>query len=109
MGLFVVPGRADHVKYGVLNPAGTVAQAKPKSRVDSEESRLMFASQINQRLREAGMLLSFALAVYSLQFSTFLIVEVTGDNFNKNFFLLYLIINCNISELNDKSFSQLSQ
>jgi len=43
-----------------------VAQAKPKPRGDSEESRLMFAVQISQRLREAGMLLSFALAGYFL-------------------------------------------
>jgi S-DNA-T family DNA segregation ATPase FtsK/SpoIIIE len=43
-----------------------LAQAKPKPRGDSEESRLMFAAQINQRLREAGMLLSFALAGYFL-------------------------------------------
>jgi len=42
-----------------------VAQAKPKSRGDSEDNRLMY-SQINQRLREAGMLLSFALAGYFL-------------------------------------------
>jgi S-DNA-T family DNA segregation ATPase FtsK/SpoIIIE len=43
-----------------------VAQAKPKSRGDSEENRLVFAAHINQRLREAGMLLSFALAGYFL-------------------------------------------
>jgi len=43
-----------------------VAQAKPKPRGDSEESRLLFAVQISQRLREAGMLLSFALAGYFL-------------------------------------------
>jgi S-DNA-T family DNA segregation ATPase FtsK/SpoIIIE len=42
-----------------------MAQAKPKSRGDSEDSRLMY-SQISQRLREAGMLLSFALAGYFL-------------------------------------------
>ena len=43
-----------------------MAQAKPKPRGDSDESRLMIAAQINQRLREAGMLLSFALAGYFL-------------------------------------------
>jgi len=43
-----------------------VAQAKPNSRNDTEESRLMITAQINQRLREAGMLLSFALAGYFL-------------------------------------------
>ena len=43
-----------------------MAQAKPRSRGDSEENRLVFAGQINQRLREAGMLLSFALAGYFL-------------------------------------------
>jgi len=43
-----------------------VAQAKPKSRGETQENRLMFAAQINQRLREAGMLLSFALAGYFL-------------------------------------------
>jgi S-DNA-T family DNA segregation ATPase FtsK/SpoIIIE len=42
-----------------------MAQAKPKSRGDSEDSRLMY-SQISQRLREAGILLSFALAGYFL-------------------------------------------
>jgi S-DNA-T family DNA segregation ATPase FtsK/SpoIIIE len=48
-----------------LDQAQIMAQAKPKSRGDSEDSRLMY-SQINQRLREAGMLLSFALAGYFL-------------------------------------------
>ena len=43
-----------------------MAQAKPNSRNDTEESRLMITAQINQRLREAGMLLSFALAGYFL-------------------------------------------
>ena len=43
-----------------------MAQAKPNSRNDTEESRLMITAQINQRLREAGLLLSFALAGYFL-------------------------------------------
>ena len=43
-----------------------MAQAKPKPRGGSDENRLMVAAQINQRLREAGMLLSFALAGYFL-------------------------------------------
>jgi S-DNA-T family DNA segregation ATPase FtsK/SpoIIIE len=43
-----------------------VAQARPKSHSDDHETRLMFAAQMNQRLREAGMLLSFALAGYFL-------------------------------------------
>jgi S-DNA-T family DNA segregation ATPase FtsK/SpoIIIE len=43
-----------------------LAQAKPKPRGDSDENRLIIAAQINQRLREAGMLLSFALAGYFL-------------------------------------------
>ena len=43
-----------------------MAQAKPKSRSADPENKLMFAAQINQRLRESGMLLSFALAGYFL-------------------------------------------
>jgi S-DNA-T family DNA segregation ATPase FtsK/SpoIIIE len=43
-----------------------VAQARPKTRSDEPQTRLMFAVQMNQRLREAGMLLSFALAGYFL-------------------------------------------
>ena len=43
-----------------------MAQARPKSLSDDHETRLMFAAQMNQRLREAGMLLSFALAGYFL-------------------------------------------
>jgi S-DNA-T family DNA segregation ATPase FtsK/SpoIIIE len=43
-----------------------VAQAKPKSRGDSGENKLVFSIQVSQRLREAGMLLSFALAGYFL-------------------------------------------
>jgi len=43
-----------------------VAQARPKSPSNNHETRLMFAAQMNQRLREAGMLLSFALAGYFL-------------------------------------------
>jgi len=42
-----------------------VAQAKHKPRSDEQDTRLMFG-QVNQRLREAGMLLSFALAGYFL-------------------------------------------
>ena len=43
-----------------------MAQAKPKPRGTSEGNKLIVAAQINQRLREAGMLLSFALAGYFL-------------------------------------------
>jgi len=43
-----------------------VAQARPKSRSDEHHRKLMFAGQVSQRLREAGMLLSFALAGYFL-------------------------------------------
>jgi S-DNA-T family DNA segregation ATPase FtsK/SpoIIIE len=42
-----------------------VAQARHKPRSDEKDARLMFG-QVNQRLREAGMLLSFALAGYFL-------------------------------------------
>ena len=43
-----------------------MAQARPKSRSDEHHRKLMFAGQVSQRLREAGMLLSFALAGYFL-------------------------------------------
>ncbi len=43
-----------------------VAQARPNLRSGQQERRLLFAGQVNQRLREAGMLLSFALAGYFL-------------------------------------------
>ena len=43
-----------------------MAQAKPKSRTDEQDNRLMIAAQMNRRLREAGMLLSFALSGYFL-------------------------------------------
>ncbi len=66
-GLILVHRRADHVKYRVLPQASSsLAQAKHKARTDSTQNRLMFAVHINQRLREAGMLLSFALAGYFL-------------------------------------------
>jgi S-DNA-T family DNA segregation ATPase FtsK/SpoIIIE len=42
-----------------------VAQARHKPHSDEQDARLMFG-QVNQRLREAGMLLSFALAGYFL-------------------------------------------
>jgi S-DNA-T family DNA segregation ATPase FtsK/SpoIIIE len=41
-----------------------VAQAKIKSSASNPENKLLFAKQISQRLREAGMLLSFAIASY---------------------------------------------
>ena len=44
----------------------TVAQAKIKPAADSPEKKLLFAKQISQRVREAGMLLSFAIASYVL-------------------------------------------
>ena len=43
-----------------------VAQARHNPRVDAQERKLLFAGQVNQRLREAGMLLSFAVAGYFL-------------------------------------------
>ena len=43
-----------------------VAQAKIKRSASSPEKKRMFAKQISQRLREVGMLLSFAIAGYVL-------------------------------------------
>jgi S-DNA-T family DNA segregation ATPase FtsK/SpoIIIE len=43
-----------------------VAQAKIKPSTSNTENKLLFAKQISQRLREAGMLLSFAIASYVL-------------------------------------------
>lgn len=43
-----------------------MAQAKIKTSASSPENKLLFAKQISQRLREAGMLLSFAIASYVL-------------------------------------------
>ncbi|MFT6372324.1 MAG: S-DNA-T family DNA segregation ATPase FtsK/SpoIIIE [Gammaproteobacteria bacterium] len=43
-----------------------MAQAKIKRSASSPEKKLMFAKQISQRLREVGMLLSFAIAGYVL-------------------------------------------
>ncbi len=43
-----------------------VAQAKIKRSASSPEKKRMFAEQISQRLREVGMLLSFAIAGYVL-------------------------------------------
>ncbi|MGD8351173.1 MAG: DNA translocase FtsK 4TM domain-containing protein, partial [Gammaproteobacteria bacterium] len=43
-----------------------MAQARHRSRSDEQEKRRMFAGQVSQRLREAGMVLSFALAGYFL-------------------------------------------
>ena len=43
-----------------------MAQAKIKSTTNNSENKLLFAKQISQRLREVGMLLSFALASYVL-------------------------------------------
>ena len=41
-----------------------MAQAKIKSRSSIQDQKLIFAEHINQRLREAGMLISFAVATY---------------------------------------------
>lgn len=43
-----------------------MAQAKIKSTTNNSENKLLFAKQISQRLREVGMLLSFAVASYVL-------------------------------------------
>jgi len=43
-----------------------VAQAKIKSRSGIQDQKLIFAEHINQRLREAGMLVSLAVATYIL-------------------------------------------
>lgn len=43
-----------------------VAQAKIKSSASDPQNKLLFAKQISQRVREAGMLLSFATAGYVL-------------------------------------------
>ena len=43
-----------------------MAQAKIKSTTNNSENKLLLAKQISQRLREAGMLLSFAVASYVL-------------------------------------------
>ncbi len=43
-----------------------MAQAKIKSRSSIQDQKLIIAEQINQRLREAGMLISFAVASYIL-------------------------------------------
>ena len=43
-----------------------MAQAKQNSRSEDHSGKLMLAGQVKQRLREAGMLLSFALAAYFL-------------------------------------------
>jgi S-DNA-T family DNA segregation ATPase FtsK/SpoIIIE len=43
-----------------------VAQAKIKSRSSIQDQKQIFAEHINQRLREAGMLISFAVASYIL-------------------------------------------
>lgn len=43
-----------------------MAQARIKSRSSIQDQKLIFAEHINQRLREAGMLISFAVASYIL-------------------------------------------
>ncbi len=44
-----------------------MAQAKPKPRVEDQlKQRMMFANHISRRLTEAGMLVSFAVAIYIL-------------------------------------------
>ncbi|MCP3689320.1 MAG: cell division protein FtsK, partial [Gammaproteobacteria bacterium] len=43
-----------------------MAQAKAKSKAEDQQQKMIFANQISRRLREAGMLLSFALAIYIL-------------------------------------------
>jgi S-DNA-T family DNA segregation ATPase FtsK/SpoIIIE len=61
----------DHVKYLyffniIVVYKKIVAQAKIKRSASSPEKKRMFAKQISQRLREVGMLLSFAIAGYVL-------------------------------------------
>ena len=61
----------DHVKYLyffniIVVYKKIVAQAKIKRSASSPEKKRMFAEQISQRLREVGMLLSFAIAGYVL-------------------------------------------
>ncbi len=61
----------DHVKYPyffniIVVYKKIVAQAKIKRSASSPEKKRMFAEQISQRLREVGMLLSFAIAGYVL-------------------------------------------
>jgi hypothetical protein len=66
-GLFLVPVTDDHVKYADLFRALIeVAQARPKPSSHEHERKMMFAGQVSHRLREAGMLISFALAGYFL-------------------------------------------
>ena len=43
-----------------------MSQAKAKTRVEIQDQKLIFAQHVHQRLREAGMLLSFAVAAYML-------------------------------------------
>jgi S-DNA-T family DNA segregation ATPase FtsK/SpoIIIE len=43
-----------------------VAQARIKSRSSIQDQKLIFTEHLNQRLREAGMLISFAVATYIL-------------------------------------------
>ena len=43
-----------------------MAQAKLKTKSSNPESKFVFSSQMNHRLREAGMLLSFAFAGFFL-------------------------------------------
>jgi S-DNA-T family DNA segregation ATPase FtsK/SpoIIIE len=50
----------------VVYKKNIVAQAKIKRSASSPEKKRMFAEQISQRLREVGMLLSFAIAGYVL-------------------------------------------
>ncbi len=63
----MAPLALDQLKY----PAFTqdrflVAQAKAKSRTEDQQQKMIFTNQISRRLREAGMLLSFAVATYIL-------------------------------------------
>ncbi|MCP4187683.1 MAG: cell division protein FtsK [Gammaproteobacteria bacterium] len=63
----MAPLAPDQLKY----PAFTqdrflVAQAKAKSRTEDQQQKMIFTNQISRRLREAGMLLSFAVATYIL-------------------------------------------
>ncbi len=43
-----------------------MAQAKAKPREENQQQKVIFANHINRRLREVGMLFSFALAIYIL-------------------------------------------
>ena len=63
-GRLVAPLALDQLKYRTFKRDQLVAQAKAKPRTVDREKKIVFSNHINQRLREAGMLLSFAIAAY---------------------------------------------